>query len=363
MASALGIAALGALLLGGVSTIAPADAALARPEAARVSSAKTVPVAAVFQYHASHDSSRPMIHGAIHAVVRIPGGTAVFYSVGGEGDTSDGVMPSIGLHTPYDPFSAWSVGVVDTKGLKYYMPLSPAQGDCLCSRIGDISDLSEPKKPLVGWAVLPALPKNLTRVTIQFGFGTLIPDVPVTTRLPRPAVASGWKNSGLDTTNIPLGTGWPKLPPASVIKQADAHQSIRPLAQNTANPKAATKETSDTASISVDSNVLFAFDESTLTPQASTVLEGVASTLSKAGAGEVSIVGYTDDVGDDAYNLALSQARAQAVLAALSPLVTDSGISFTASGMGEQNPVADNSTPEGQQLNRRVTITFAKGDE
>ncbi|MGN6198999.1 OmpA family protein [Humibacter sp.] len=357
--SALVVAVLAAL-----ATIAPAEAAPAKKTVAttatKSASSKTVPVEAVFQYRASHDSTKDLVHGAIHAVVRIPGGTAVFYSVAGPGDTAAGVMPSLGLDTPYNAFSAWSVGIIDTKGLKYYMPLSRGEGSCLCSRVGDIAGISGTKTPLVGWAVMPPLPRNVTHVTIQFAFGTLIPGVAVTTHLPQPLVPSGWQNTGLQTTSIPLGKGWPKPPPTTAIKAANAQQSIRPLARNTANPQEATKETTDTSSISVDSNVLFAFNESTLSPQANSVLMDVASKIQKAGAGTVSIVGYTDDIGDDAYNLTLSQARAQSVLAALSKLVTDPKITFTASGMGEQDPVADNSTPEGRQLNRRVTITFTK---
>jgi outer membrane protein OmpA-like peptidoglycan-associated protein len=317
-------------------------------------------VAAVFQYHAAHDPSQGVVHAAINAVVRIPGGTAVYYSVGGPGDTASGVMPSIGLTTPYDPFSAWAVGLVDTAGQKYYLPLSPSKGECLCSTVGDISDIPAPSKPLVGWAVLPSLPRSVTHVTVQFAFGTMIPNVPVTTDLPQPAVESGWPSHGLEATNVRLGSGWPKLPPASAIKAADAQQSIRALTRNTANPQESTKETADSASISVDSNVLFAFNESTLTPQANGVLEHVAAKLSKAGAGTVSIVGYTDDVGSDDYNKTLSQARAQSVLAALSAMVSDPQLTFTASGMGEQDAIAGNATPEGRQLNRRVTITFQK---
>lgn len=314
-------------------------------------SSHDVPVLAVFTYHPDQDSSHGLIHGAINAIVRIPGGTAVFYSLGGAADDYATNMPSIGLDTPYNPMAAWSVGMVDTHGMKYYLPLVTSDRDCLCSRVGDIGDVPGPKAPLVGWAVLPPLPEGLTRATVVFGYGNVLPDLPVTDTLPRPIVR---------TKPVKLGSGWPALPSKATIEAADTSLSIRPLASNTANPQAATKDTPKTTSIALNSSVLFDFDKATLTPQADGVLADAAGTISKSGAGTVSIVGYTDDVGDAGYNQTLSVERAQAVQSALQKLVADSAVTFQASGMGEQGPVADNSTDAGRALNRRVTITFTK---
>jgi outer membrane protein OmpA-like peptidoglycan-associated protein len=69
------------------------------------------------------------------------------------------------------------------------------------------------------------------------------------------------------------------------------------------------------------------------------------------------IEGYTDSVGSSASNMDLSERRAMAVLNGL----LQAGVrpeQLSALGLGEANPVADNTTAVGRQLNRRVEITF-----
>ena len=69
----------------------------------------------------------------------------------------------------------------------------------------------------------------------------------------------------------------------------------------------------------------------------------------------IEIVGHTDDVGDEDYNMKLSEQRAQSVRDHLvSNGVDPSKIVTTA--MGESSPIASNSTPEGRAQNRRVQI-------
>ena len=65
--------------------------------------------------------------------------------------------------------------------------------------------------------------------------------------------------------------------------------------------------------------------------------------------------GYTDDVGDEAMNLRLSQARAQSV----ANWIIAKGIApnrFRLEGKGESDPVADNATVDGKALNRRIEV-------
>lgn len=65
------------------------------------------------------------------------------------------------------------------------------------------------------------------------------------------------------------------------------------------------------------------------------------------------IVGYTDDRGAAAYNQKLSAKRANAVVNALVARGVNAS-QLSSEGMGEQNPVADNSTKEGRAQNRRI---------
>ena len=109
----------------------------------------------------------------------------------------------------------------------------------------------------------------------------------------------------------------------------------------------------------LDSNVLFAVDQATLTPTAQATLQQAADIVNKrASSGVVKIIGYTDNTGTASHNLDLSRRRAQAVVAALTPLISVAGVSFTVDGRGEADPVASNDTPAGRQRNRRVSIIF-----
>jgi len=70
---------------------------------------------------------------------------------------------------------------------------------------------------------------------------------------------------------------------------------------------------------------------------------------------EILITGYTDSVGNKNYNKQLSRFRATVVKSYLVGHGVDSQ-RILVSGMGPDNPIASNDTPEGRQLNRRVEI-------
>jgi K(+)-stimulated pyrophosphate-energized sodium pump len=69
----------------------------------------------------------------------------------------------------------------------------------------------------------------------------------------------------------------------------------------------------------------------------------------------VKIGGYTDNSGDPAANLRLSQARADSVMNELRTMGVG-GDRLEAEGYGDQHPIADNATADGRAKNRRVAV-------
>lgn len=104
--------------------------------------------------------------------------------------------------------------------------------------------------------------------------------------------------------------------------------------------------------------VYFAVDSSELTPASLGVLQKIATTLKPFPHVALEISAHTDAQGSDAYNLALSERRAQSVVSNL----TGQGVqNLSAKGYGESRPVADNKTAPGRAKNRRVEMAATGG--
>ncbi|MFZ4263510.1 OmpA family protein [Sphingobacterium sp. HJSM2_6] len=102
------------------------------------------------------------------------------------------------------------------------------------------------------------------------------------------------------------------------------------------------------------SPIQFEFDSSVLKTESYSTLDKLAKEL-KDNSSSVSLDGYASAEGTEAYNLTLSTDRANAV----KQYLVNAGVSassITASGYGEANPIASNSTEEGRVQNRRVEI-------
>lgn len=101
--------------------------------------------------------------------------------------------------------------------------------------------------------------------------------------------------------------------------------------------------------------VYFDFDRATLRPESRMSLDQAGEALVRNPSLRVQIQGHTDAIGTDAYNLQLSDARAQAVYRYLSDNFAELNVErLSAHGYGESEPVATNQTAEGRQENRRV---------
>lgn len=114
-------------------------------------------------------------------------------------------------------------------------------------------------------------------------------------------------------------------------------------------------ETGTGWNLTMPERLLFETDKSDVPPEQRQRISDIAAKLVSVGIATGRIEGHTDSTGTDAYNLTLSQARAQAVAAPMQA----SGMQFTADqivGRGETLPLSSNSTAEGRQDNRRVVV-------
>jgi outer membrane protein OmpA-like peptidoglycan-associated protein len=106
--------------------------------------------------------------------------------------------------------------------------------------------------------------------------------------------------------------------------------------------------------------VLFDFNKAVLKPEARTQLAGVLQALKEQPSLQVQIVGHTDGIGSDAYNMKLSQRRAESVADYL--IKNGSRKEYLqVDWKGKRDPIASNATAAGRAENRRVEITLSPG--
>jgi outer membrane protein OmpA-like peptidoglycan-associated protein len=110
----------------------------------------------------------------------------------------------------------------------------------------------------------------------------------------------------------------------------------------------------------VPEQVLFATASDQPGPDAAAALDDVAGQIVRQVPGaELTVLGHTDAVGSDAYNLELSKRRAVTVLHAMALRGLDPH-QLSAVAIGKRQPIADNATPAGRARNRRVEFLVSR---
>lgn len=111
----------------------------------------------------------------------------------------------------------------------------------------------------------------------------------------------------------------------------------------------------ETLKIDISSEISFDFGSAALKPAFMPTLQKVTDILARYPKTVIHVVGHTDSVGSESYNMDLSVRRAQSVVNYFS----GQGIAqnrLVAVGRGESEPRASNDTEAGRQLNRRVEL-------
>lgn len=107
--------------------------------------------------------------------------------------------------------------------------------------------------------------------------------------------------------------------------------------------------------LNIPSEVSFDFDSASVKPLFMPTLDKVADIVRQYDRTVVHVIGHTDSVGSDSYNLQLSQRRANNV----ADFLASRGVvpqRLRTEGRGERQPRASNADPQGRELNRRVEL-------
>ncbi len=168
------------------------------------------------------------------------------------------------------------------------------------------------------------------------------------------AVAGGviGNQTGSTTRGAIIGAAVGGTAGAIIGHQMD--QQAKELEQNI--PGAKVHRVGEGIAVMFDSGLLFEFDSDVIKGDARTNLDALAASLTKYSQSNLMIVGHTDAVGSDSYNLALSKRRASAATRYL----RSQGVARTIKslGVGEVEPIAENESEAGRGQNRRVEVAI-----
>jgi outer membrane protein OmpA-like peptidoglycan-associated protein len=105
--------------------------------------------------------------------------------------------------------------------------------------------------------------------------------------------------------------------------------------------------------------ILFDFDSDKVDARNQEIVNAIVARIRELPQATVDIVGHTDNIGKEDYNIKLSERRALAVYNSLKQAYgEDPGQRLLHSGVGPNNPLYDNAISEARAFNRTVTITL-----
>ena len=127
-------------------------------------------------------------------------------------------------------------------------------------------------------------------------------------------------------------------------------------------PNAEVQRVGEGIAVTFASGILFPFNSTQVMPAGQANLAQLAQSLQRYPETTVLIVGHTDNVGGDAYNMGLSQNRAQSA----ANYLYAQGIArnrIRTEGRGESEPIASNESESGRAQNRRVEVAIFASEQ
>lgn len=231
------------------------------------------------------------------------------------------------------------------------------RGDCLCSTVSGRheAESQQPDGVELFWIDFPAPESGEARVLLgEYAAPTAA--VPVTQDQP-------FDNPAADVAAFDGD-------PTASYGDPSARRTVTPLGTTVRSVTGSSLSEGDGgAQLSVTSDVLFDVDSSEISDDGQKVLTSAADTLRDTAAGqEVTVVGHTDDQGEEAYNQTLSEKRAEAVRKVLEEELDGDDVTLATEGRGETEPLVPNTDAAGDPIednrrqNRRVSFEYAPAD-
>ena len=217
-----------------------------------------------------------------------------------------------------------------------------------------------PRRPIVPALAVRNRPRRqlaLWSISALALLGLLVGVIQVTLRFLPGADAVAGAIAVSVVTPTPKPTTIPTIPP--IIKES-TQQGVAKLGTGT-NPLDVTiLSTSTNAGLAVvGPNVQFDFDSAVITVASMRDIQGLSDAIiSRNLSGMIYVHGYTDDLGSREHGLVLSAQRAEGVAKVLQERLRGYPVRLITAGYGEEDPIADNSNPAQQALNRRVMVLY-----
>ncbi|MFI9174259.1 OmpA family protein [Streptomyces lincolnensis] len=176
-----------------------------------------------------------------------------------------------------------------------------------------------------------------------------------------PSVPPGTEPSASAPVNVDANDPDLKLPEGATLAEPKV-LDIKQVVEDQSGDERR-EDTNADVKFALQAEVLFGKDSAKLGGEARSRISAIAQEIKTQKATRIRVFGFTDNLGSSAHGDVLSRQRANAVEGVLEQELNDPNITFEVRGYGEQYPIASNSSEASRKKNRRVEVSFPRGED
>ncbi|ANS67632.1 secreted protein [Streptomyces lincolnensis] len=176
-----------------------------------------------------------------------------------------------------------------------------------------------------------------------------------------PSVPPGTEPSASAPVNVDANDPDLKLPEGATLAEPKV-LDIKQVVEDQSGDERR-EDTNADVKFALQAEVLFGKDSAKLGGEARSRISAIAEEIKTQKATRIRVFGFTDNLGSSAHGDVLSRQRANAVEGVLEQELNDPNITFEVRGYGEQYPIASNASEASRKKNRRVEVSFPRGED